>query len=302
MQENYLAKWLNNELSDTELEAFEKSDEYTAYKKIASVSSTLEAPEFDVEKALAESKLGRTTSKGKVIKLNPFKKFTSIAAAIVLFIAGAYFFINTNEQIETALAQTELITLPDASEVVLNADSKIEYSIKNWDKKRHLTLNGEAYFKVAKGKKFTVETSAGTIQVLGTQFNITNRPNYFKVTCFEGLVSVTHKNETIKLPAGTSFLVLNDQIISTEAPKTNKPSWIDNESTFTSIPLTFVLAELERQYNISIISNTIDTNTLFTGTFTNKNIDSALKSICVPNNITYALEGNKVILHAKNAE
>lgn len=302
MQENYLAKWLNNELTDAELEAFKKSDEYASYKKIATVSSTLETPEFDIEKALAENKLARKTTKGKVVKLNPLKIFTRIAAAIVLFIAGAYFFMNTNEHVETALAQTELITLPDASEVVLNADSQMDYSIKNWDQKRHLTLNGEAYFKVAKGKKFTVETSSGTIQVLGTQFNVTNRPNYFKVTCFEGLVSVTYKNKTLKLPAGTSFLVLNDKIIPTEAPKTDKPSWITNESTFTSIPLNFVLAELERQYNVTISSSSINTNTLFTGTFTNKNIDSALKSICVPNNITYTLEGNKVILHAKNAE
>jgi transmembrane sensor len=302
MQENYLAKWLNNELTEEELVAFKKSDAYASYEKIASISSTLDGPEFDIEKALAESKQGRDSSKETVIKLNPFKKFLRIAAAVALFIAGAYFFMNTNERIATELAQTELITLPDASEVVLNADSKIEYTKRNWNKKRHLDLNGEAYFKVAKGKKFTVATSAGTVQVLGTQFNVINRINFFEVTCFEGLVSVTYNKTTVKLPAGTSFLVLNNKIISTETPTTDKPSWMNNESTFKSIPLNFVLAEFERQYKVSVSTNTVDLSTLFTGTFTNKNIDSALKSICVPNNTTYTIEGDKVILYAENAQ
>ncbi|WP_165747981.1 FecR family protein [Cellulophaga sp. Z1A5H] len=302
MQENYLAKWLNNELTEAELETFKKSDAYASYQKIAAVSATLEAPEFDIDKALTDSKNKRTTPKGKVLKLNPFKKLMRVAAVAALFITTAYFFINSDEHIKTDLAQTEIVILPDASEVVLNAESEIEYNKKNWSKKRLLELNGEAYFKVAKGKKFTVQTSSGIVQVLGTQFNVANRPNYFEVTCFEGLVSVTYKNNTLKLPAGTSFLVLNDEIVSTEAPKTDQPSWITNESAFTSIPLNFVLAELERQYNVTIETKTINTNTLFTGTFTNKNINSALKSICVPNNILYTVEGNKVILHAKNAE
>ena len=41
MQENYLAKWLNNELSEAELSEFKKSDEYATYQRILDTSNTL---------------------------------------------------------------------------------------------------------------------------------------------------------------------------------------------------------------------------------------------------------------------
>jgi hypothetical protein len=52
MQENYLAKWLNNDLSEDELAVFKKSAEYASYEKLMEVSGTLEAPDFDMDKAL----------------------------------------------------------------------------------------------------------------------------------------------------------------------------------------------------------------------------------------------------------
>ena len=52
MQENYLAKWLNNDLSGEELAAFKKSAEYASYEKLINVSDSLKAPDFDVDKAL----------------------------------------------------------------------------------------------------------------------------------------------------------------------------------------------------------------------------------------------------------
>ncbi|SMC63427.1 FecR family protein [Cellulophaga tyrosinoxydans] len=303
MQENYLAKWLNNELTKEELEVFKNTDEYASYKKIADASSKLQAPNFDIDKALNDSIANRPTSKDvKVIRLNPFKKLLRIAAVVLVLVTGSYFYYNSlDETLKTDLAENKSLVLPDASTVFLNADSKLSYNKNNWDENRKISLNGEAYFKVAKGKKFTVETSEGLVTVLGTQFNVENRKGFFEVTCYEGLVSVTHKNKTIKLPGGNSFLVINNEIIATEAPNTSAPSWITNESTFKSIPMLYVIQEFERQYNITVDTKNIDTNILYTGTFTNKNIELALKSICLPNQIKFKLEKNKVLLYAENA-
>ena len=38
MQENYLAKWLNNDLTEEELAVFKKSAEYASYEKLMEVS------------------------------------------------------------------------------------------------------------------------------------------------------------------------------------------------------------------------------------------------------------------------
>jgi len=295
MQENHLAKWLNNELSDTELAEFKNSETYDSYQKIIAVSDTLKAPDFDVAKALQDFKGLSTANTPKVIAMRPYKKFMQVAAAIALLLVGSYFYLGTlGQNISTEYAELKEVTLPDNSEIVLNADSEISYDEKNWDNKRNIELDGEAFFKVAKGKKFTVSTDNGTVAVLGTQFR------FFEVTCFEGLVSVTYDGKETKLSAGNSFLAINGKIANLDASKNAHPSWIDKESTFKSIPLKYVLAEFERQHNVSVETHDIDTDQLFTGTFSNTDINLALQSISVPSQIKFKLEGSKVLFYAEN--
>ncbi|MEL6918362.1 MAG: FecR family protein [Bacteroidota bacterium] len=302
MQENYLAKWLNNELSEEELSAFKKTEEYTAYQKILEVSNTMEAPEFDVEKALNDVTKRSFDKETKVVALRPIQKIMRVAAAIAIIFAVSYFYLNSlDEHITAQYAQREEVTLPDHSEIILNAGSEISYSERNWAKERNVSLEGEAFFKVAKGKKFTVSTEDGVVTVLGTQFNVENRKGFFEVTCFEGLVSVTFNTTTVKLPAGTSFMAINGKIIEADIPNTAEPTWMNNESTFKSIPLTFVLNEFQRQYNVKVATKNIDIDQLFTGSFSNTNMDLALRSISAPSQIKFKLEGNKVLFYAENA-
>ncbi|WP_421801656.1 FecR family protein [Flagellimonas sp.] len=301
MQENYLAKWLSDELSEEELQDFQNSEEYASYQKLKEATSSLRAPDFDSEKALQRLKDEHIENAPKVISLNPFKKFLRVAAVIAILLAGSYFYVNTlNEKVTTEFAERSEVVLPDNSEIFLNADSQISYSKKNWDNKRNVDLDGEAFFKVAKGKKFTVWTDHGTVAVLGTQFNVENRKGFFEVTCYEGLVSVTHNNKESKLPAGTSFLVINGKIVSTGTPDGSLPSWMNNESSFESIPLKYVFAELERQFNVKVSSENIDTNLLFTGSFNNTDLNMALKSISTPSQTHYKIDGDNVLFYAGN--
>nr|WP_299343093.1 FecR domain-containing protein [Allomuricauda sp.] len=301
MQENYLAKWLNGELSDEELVEFKKSEEYASYEKLKEVSSTLRAPEFDVEGTLEQLKKERIGNAPKVIPLNPYKRFLRVAAAIAILMVGSYFYLNAaKETFSTDLAERTEVTLPDNSEVLLNADSKVTFNERNWDKNRKVNLEGEAFFKVAKGKKFTVATSQGNVTVLGTQFNVENREDLFEVTCYEGLVSVTYGDTEKKLPAGTSFLVIEGQIVDVSQPNSSTPSWMNNESSFERIPLKFVFEELERQYNITVKIENVDTGLLFTGTFSNTDMKMALKSISTPSRIKFKQEGDNVLFYAED--
>ena len=302
MKENYLAKWLNNELTPAELAEFEKTEEFATYRKILDVSGELEAPKFDVEKALEDLRNSRPEKEVPVISMRPMQKVMRIAAAIAVIIAVSYFYVNSLDvTVTTQFAQRSEVTLPDASEIILNAASEISYSEKKWDAERNVNLEGEAFFKVAKGKKFTVATSSGLVTVLGTQFNVENRKDFFEVTCYEGLVSVTYMGQETKLPAGTSFMVVKGKIKQPAAPDNSVPSWMNNESTFKSIPLAFVLDEFERQFNIEVETQNIDLDQLFTGTFSNTNVNLALQSISTPSHIKFNLEENKVLIYAENA-
>ena len=302
MQENYLAKWLNNDLSEEELAVFKKSAEYASYEKLMKVSGTLEAPDFDTDKALTDFKNNHIQKGIKVIKMNPMRKLLRIAAAIAVILGASYFYVSTlDESVSTQYAERSELRLPDNSEIILNADSRITYSEKNWDKERNISLQGEAFFKVAKGQKFTVATNDGLVTVLGTQFNVENRKGFFEVTCYEGLVSVLFNGKESKLPAGNSFVAINGSVLKTESPANTTPSWMSNESTFKSIPLNYVLDEFERQYNIEVKTLNVNLEQLFTGSFSNTNINLALQSISTPSQIKYELEGNNVLFYVENA-
>ncbi|MDT0607976.1 FecR family protein [Croceitalea rosinachiae] len=301
MQDNYLAKWLNNELTEEELSEFKKSDEYATYMRISEVAKKIKAPDFDVDGAYAIFQNEHMEITSKVVPFRPYKQFLRIAAVIAIMLTGSYFYLNSlDEYFKTGLAEHTEVTLPDNSEIALNADSKISFSEKKWDNERAVQLDGEAFFKVAKGKKFTVSTSSGSIAVLGTEFNVENRDGFFEVTCYEGLVSVSYKEQEIKLPAGTSFVVIDGQIQNTEKPRMLQPSWMLNESSFASIPLKYVFDELERQYNIEVNTKNVDTNQLFTGTFSNTDLKIALESISTPSQISYKLGEDNVLFYAEN--
>lgn len=300
MQENYLSKWLNNELSDEELAAFEKTKEFASYQKLLDATTGMKGPYFDVEASLSKfNELKADTPKGILISLNPLRKWMQVAAAVILLFGGSYLYYSSlDTSIATKYAESTEAILPDGSQIVLNAESKISYNEKKWNEKRNVVLEGEAYFKVAKGKQFTVATKDGVVTVLGTQFNVENRNGFFEVSCYEGLVSVTYQNSETKLPAGTSFLVIHGEIKHIDMPHDNRPSWINKESSFNSIPLSFVINEFQRQFNVHIETQNVNGDQLFTGTFSNTNIDLALQSISVPSQIKYKLEGNKVLFYA----
>lgn len=295
---NDILKWLNRETSDEDLVRLKETDDFKTLEKIAHYSAQIETPKVDVKEALAALKIKTQNSskKGKVVHFN-FKQLYKYAAAIVVLFATSYFLLfNKTSSFKTEFAQTKTFNLPDNSEVVLNANSKIIYSKKDWEKSRNLTLKGEAYFKVQKGKKFTVNTAIGEVTVLGTQFNIKERANYFEVKTFEGLVSVTYKGKEIKLPRGTIFKVVNGVIDATNTFDVNEKSWLQKESNFKSIALRFVLAEIENQFDYTIETKDVDLDILYSGGFTHTDINIALQSITIPLQLSYKIDGKKITI------
>lgn len=289
MKENYeLAKWLAGEMTESELKAFQQTPEYETYAKIATYATQLKSPEFDSEslyKAI-ESKKRKET---KVISLQN-KWWLKIAAVLVLFLGLTFFYkteISITEYAENGKKTTFI--LPDNSEVVLNSGSELNYKNWNWDNNRNLNLEGEAYFRVAKGKKFEVTTNLGTVTVLGTQFNVKSRENRFDVTCYEGRVKVNFNKKGIILTPGESVTFENDSQTLFKIDAT-KPEWTNNELAFNKEKLQNIINELSRQFNVTIEVKIQESNQLFTGTIPIKNIDEALQIL----SSTYHLQTKKV--------
>ena len=296
--EKNILKWLNNELSSKEIEELKQAEGFETLEKIAHYASQMETPKVDAQRALEAFKARNHSKKETKVRRLNFKTLYRVAAVLVVLLTSSYFlFFNNHKTFETKIAETETFNLPDNSEVVLNAASKLTYNKKTWKDKRDLTLDGEAFFRVQKGKTFSVITNSGIVKVLGTQFNVKYRTNYFEVNCYHGLVSVTYKNETVKLPPGKTFRVINGTIENVEDFNNLNPSWIQQESSFNRIPLNQVIAELERQYDIKIKVEGVDTSKLFTGSFTHDNKNIALQAVTIPLKLSYKIEGKTVIFY-----
>ncbi|MFV8373311.1 FecR family protein [Flavobacterium sp. LB2P74] len=297
-KEKEILKWFNNELSSKEIEDLKQSEGFDTHEKIAHYASQLEASKVDAHVALEAFKARNHSKKKTKVRALNFKTFYSVAAVLVVMLTSAYFlFFNNTTSFETQIAQTKTVTLPDNSEVILNSASKLTFNEKKWADKRALTLEGEAYFKVQKGQTFSVNTAAGVVKVLGTQFNVKERKNYFEVHCYEGLVSVTYNNETVKLPPGKTFRVINGTIENVDDFNAQNPSWMQQESSFNKIPLDQVIAELERQYDMKIKVEGVDTSKLFTGSFTHTNKEIALQAVTIPLKLSYKIQGKTIIFY-----
>ncbi|MDR7211883.1 FecR family protein [Flavobacterium piscis] len=297
-KEKEILKWLNNELSGKEIEDLKQSEDLQTLEKIAYYASQLETPKVDAHSALEAFKERNHSKKEPKVRTLNFRAFYRVAAVLVIMLTSAYFlFFNNTKSFETQIAQTKTVMLPDNSEVILNSASKLSFNDKKWADKRALTLEGEAFFKVQKGQTFNVNTTAGVVTVLGTQFNVKERKNYFEVNCYEGLVSVTYNNATIKLPPGKTFRVINGIIENIEDFNAQNPSWIQKESSFNKIPLDQVIAELERQYDIEIKVEDVDTSKLFTGSFTHTDKKIALQAVTIPLKLSYRIQGKTIIFY-----
>lgn len=295
--DTFLSRWLNNDLTNEELVSFKKTTEYNEYQKIIDATQNFNAPNFNKIEVL-EKILQKTTDK-KVRKLIPNWMYAA-AASIVLLLSTVYYLTGVNETFTTSFGEQLALVLPDGSEVLLNSKSSITYKKSDWfSGKRTLELKGEGYFKVQKGSTFSVNSENGSVHVLGTQFNVKTNPSYFEVLCYEGKVQVKNNSETAILTKGLSFRKIEKNNSEKGDFITTKPNWINGESSFINTPLHFVLAELEKQYQVKIDSSTIDLNTLFTGTFTNKNLNLALQTICAPLSIQFTITDKKVVLSKK---
>jgi ferric-dicitrate binding protein FerR (iron transport regulator) len=288
-KDTFLAQWLEGDLSDMELKNRINEADYNAYLKLRKGLYTSDKLNASTQYSfnIIQQKIANKNKKSPIFKLRPVRWSIGIAASIV-FLFGLFSILGNNDIIyETNFGETKTISLLDGSQVILNSKSTIVFSESDWKKSRQLSLDGEAYFKVEKGNTFTVNTNNGSVIVLGTQFNVNSKNDFFHVVCYEGKVSVSSESsEHILLPT-QSIRKINSNSSESSTTQLSEPTWIDGESTFKSVPIRYVITALEDQYNIKIDSEFIDDSTVFSGSFPHHNLNIALITVFDALNMKY---------------
>ena len=294
-KEYYIKKWLDNTLSDEEKKIFEQAEDFQQLKRLLNATLAFKAPDYNVEQEL-DRLSNKKTVKTQVQSIHWVKTLLPIAAVLVVVLAGfLYFYLDTAITVQTASAEKTKLFLPDSTQVILNAFSKVSYN-KKWGEKRNVKMEGEAYFDVSKGSRFDVITDHGTVSVLGTHFNVNSRTAYFEVLCFEGLVQVQIDGQLVELPPNHSVRIMNGVLTKNDASEELSPSWLNNESSFQSVPFGLVIQEFERQYDVTVSTHNVDLNQLFTGRFVHDDQSLAVQEISIPLNLTYEIPKDKQII------
>ena len=295
--EDFLAKWLNDELPEEEKSVFENSEEGKEYLLIKNVADQLKVKQYDTEGELTKLKEKIKSQSSKTIPFYPVYKY-AVAASLVAIIAISYFLLKPSYTIiTTEVGMTKTVELPDHSTVKLNGNSSIKYLEKTFNENRKLDLKGEAYFKVEKGNDFIVTTENGQVAVLGTSFNVKSRSQYLDVFCLTGKVRVS-ANNVAQVLTPSMALRLSNGILTNEWTKTitPEPLWTTGIIELEDVPLSEALDALVNTFGIKINSSISTKDINYSGAFSSADIKDALRLVLEAENIVYKYdEENKTL-------
>lgn len=189
------------------------------------------------------------------------------AVFIPLFLViGEYLYFHQDTslvKVITSNNEQKTHTLPDGSEVWLNAGSTIIYSPNPNDPVRLVTLQGEAYFSVHpdKTRPFIVQTNEFSVKALGTKFNVYAYPSDSRTiaTLTSGKIQIDlspkgeqHPNQTyILLPQQQFIYHKQNHSISLDSLSDGITGWKEGALVFQDATLQDILNTLQRHYGIA---------------------------------------------------
>ena len=297
---NWEQAWLEGKISGKEAREISADDsQFESLEKFISNAKNLRVPEktSKEEAWLAlESKISESYSP-KVISISRRSWIIGIAASFILAI-GAFFILNQNTNqitIDTSLAEVKTVDLPDGSTVYLNAESSVSFPEKGWSDAREVILTGEAFFEVKRGSSFIVRTSNGSVQVLGTSFNVRSRGELMQVACKTGKVRVVSNNDASEQIITPGLTVSIEKNLVSEPMETRLDridSWRNGQYDYESIPLEQILDEVKRLYQVEIEHDFSESELTSPITTTFTNLKDAAQTIAVSKSRGFEVKEN----------
>ena len=158
-------------------------------------------------------------------------------------------------------AGTQIVQLPDGSEVTLNRYSQLAYPNRFKEQNREVSLKGEAYFAVSKDKNhpFIVQTGVVDVRVLGTEFNVEAYPRdaLVKATLYEGSVAVDAENDNslVLVPGELAVYDKEARLLNkSHATKMDDEiAWKDGALIFSNTSLREISRQLSNAFNVEIV-------------------------------------------------
>ncbi len=164
----------------------------------------------------------------------------------------------------TSNGEIRRVTLPDSSEVILNAGSVLICPERFGSEGREVYLSGEAVFDVTGDpeRTFVVKTSRLNVKVHGTRFNVSayNDSRLVSATLCRGSISAMNNDggTPVTLVPGQKYTLdkENGQSSVTDVNTEEDTAWMDGDLCFRSESLHNIVKTIERRYGVRVYITT----------------------------------------------
>jgi len=252
--EDKIAAYLSGNLPEHECALFLKAlesdlsfkNDFLVYKQIWELTNQLSHSSDYIKSGWADLQK-QVETPAKPLSLHWLKLAASISILAVISVS-MWFFGSTDISFTTQQNVMEY-RLVDNSTVQMHYNSTLSYAKDFSEKNRSVTLEGAAYFDIAKSEKpFTIHTDNGEVTVYGTQFTVFSNDKLFTVELHEGSVSVLFKGVSYKLVAGERFFSDDSSLLVSNF---NQASSWSNNLELNDVPLSYIISQLELTYDLS---------------------------------------------------
>lgn len=236
----------------------------------------------------------------------------TVAASVLLVLALGIFFLllpPATSTYATDFGETKELTLPDGSQVSLNANSQLRFA-NAWENTRHreVWLQGEAFFEVKQlsGEdaqqpvRFTVHVDEMDVEVVGTAFNVNHRSGKVEVTLDEGVVNLKLTDgERMRMQPGEMVAYLtNEKKLSKKVVVPDKvTAWREQLIVMEDKPLSELAEIIENYYGVEIrFADPALSHKRFNVTLPSDNLEVVLESLELILNVQSKRNANEIIL------
>lgn len=258
-----------------------------------------------------------STTETKVLKtrnrfLRQIGRYAAVACIILAVGSGAYYAgvkrpaddANTEVTMSVSNGQKADIILADGTKVYINSDSRIVYDNTYNKKTRMVSLEGEAYFEVAKDKEkpFIVKANGINVQALGTSFNIVHIKTIKSVAVIliSGKVKVDDGRHEAYMKPNERLVcnLTNGQFEKSELhPNASNLLWRSNELALYGESFEEICTMLTRMYNCKFIfKNEKAKQYTYHGIIKNGSLNNVLEYISQAGGINYKIESDNTII------
>lgn len=272
---------------------------------------------IDVAEARLLKRLAREKARNrKTLQMRHWIKYAAVIAVILLAGSGlGYWYDHITPARDmltvTGSSGTTLeVVLPDGSKVWLNQSATLRYPRQFSAKERNVSLDGEAYFEVAKNrqKPFVVESEAMCVKVLGTTFNVKcdKSGKMAEATLIEGEIEVRGNNDEgmiILAPGQRAELNrITKRLVVKQVDAKLDAVWHDSLIPFEQADIFAISKTLERFYQVKIIlAPDTKADKTYSGVLKKKDdIESVLKSLQNSIPIKYKIVGDNIFISPLN--